>query len=103
MACSTRRGRLILLSFPPGLAGPAAHETLLFYGVVGTEVDAYLVRLSPILSWTRGSRRASGGGPWALSHRSRADKAGVGPLQRLGVDPLRQLALRDALRVAETV
>src|SRR6185312_2214253 len=44
-----------LLSFSPGLAGPAVHETLLFYGVVGIEVDFHLVRLSPILSWTRGS------------------------------------------------
>ena len=53
--CPLSKSKLIVLSFPPGLAGPAAHETLLFYGVVGTEVDAYLVRLSPILSWTRGS------------------------------------------------
>ena len=37
--------------FSPGLAGPAAHETLLFYGVVGTEVGFVLVRLSP--RWQR--------------------------------------------------
>ena len=39
-----------------GLAGPAAHETLLLCGcVVGTEVGILLVRLSPPFSWTRGS------------------------------------------------
>ena len=44
------------LSFPPGLARSAAHETLLLCGrVVGTEVGICLVRLSPQLSWTRGS------------------------------------------------
>ena len=43
-------------SSPSGLAGPAAHETLLLCGrVVGTEVGIPLVRLSPSFSWTRGS------------------------------------------------
>ena len=47
-------------SFPSGLAGPAAHETLLLCGcVVGTEVGIRLVRLSPMRSWTRGSLRTS--------------------------------------------
>src|SRR6266853_1277777 len=47
---------LAQLSSPPGFAGPAAHETLLLCGrVVGTEVGNPLVRLSPKLSWTRGS------------------------------------------------
>src|SRR5580704_11739821 len=46
----------VLISSPPGLAGPAAHETLLFCGrVVGTEVAIRLVQLSPFISWTRGS------------------------------------------------
>ena len=39
------------LSCPPDLAGPAAYETLLFYGLVGTEVGFVLVRLSP--RWQR--------------------------------------------------
>jgi len=51
--CVDKRNAIVLLSFSPGLAGPAAHETLLFYGVVGTKVDFHLVRLSPLLSWTR--------------------------------------------------
>jgi len=43
-------------SFPSGLAGPAAHETLPFCGrAVGIEVGIPLVRLSPRFSWTRGS------------------------------------------------
>jgi hypothetical protein len=47
---------IFLISSPPGLAGPAAHETLLFCGrVVGTEVAIRLVQLSPFISWTRGS------------------------------------------------
>ncbi len=46
----------VLFSFPSGLAGPAAHETLPFCGhVVGIEVGIRLVRLSPLFSWTRGS------------------------------------------------
>ena len=45
-----------LFSFPSGLAGPAAHETLPFCGrVVGIEVGIRLARLSPLFSWTRGS------------------------------------------------
>jgi hypothetical protein len=45
-----------LFSFPSGLAGPAAHETLPLCGrVVGIEVGIRLVRLSPLFSWTRGS------------------------------------------------
>src|SRR5215471_8631488 len=44
------------ISSPPGLAGPAAHETVLLCGrVVGTEVGISLVQLSPPISWTRGS------------------------------------------------
>jgi hypothetical protein len=45
------------LSFPSGLARPAAHETSCYPRpcVVGTEVGVFLVRLSPQLSWTRGS------------------------------------------------
>jgi hypothetical protein len=65
----------LLLSFSPGLAGPAAHKTLLFYGVVGTEVDFDLVRLSPILSWTRGSWSTSDcchGPSLAPEHASRS-------------------------------
>ena len=55
-----RRGRatnqVFRFSSPSGLAGPAAHETLLLCGcVVGTEVGILLVRLSPSFSWTRGS------------------------------------------------
>jgi hypothetical protein len=47
-------------SSPSGLAGPAAHETLLLCGcVVGTEVGILLVRLSPSFSWTRGSLSTS--------------------------------------------
>ena len=43
-------------SSPSGLAGPAAHETLLLCGcVVGIEVGILLVRLSPRFSWTWGS------------------------------------------------
>jgi hypothetical protein len=43
---------LFLSSSPPGLAGPAAHETLLLCGrVVGTEVGIPLVRLSPLSSY----------------------------------------------------
>ena len=53
-------GRPFRFSSPPGLAGPAAHETLLFCGcVVGTEVGILLVRLSPSFSWTRGSLSTS--------------------------------------------
>ena len=48
--------RAFHFSFPSGLAGPAAHETLLLCGcVVGIEVGIHLVRLSPTFSWTRGS------------------------------------------------
>ena len=55
-AAASDRRRRFLFSSPPGLAGPAAHETLLLCGrVVGTEVGIPLVRLSPIFSWTRGS------------------------------------------------
>ena len=50
----------IRFSSPSGLAGPAAHETLLLCGcVVGTEVGILLVRLSPSFSWTRGSLSTS--------------------------------------------
>src|SRR5208282_4444180 len=53
-------GRCLRFSSPPGLAGPAAHETLLLCGcVVGTEVGIPLVRLSPSFSWTRGSLSTS--------------------------------------------
>ena len=42
------RRRRFRFSSPPGLAGPAAHETLLVCGrVVGTEVGFPLVRLKP--------------------------------------------------------
>ena len=52
--------RQFLFSSPSGLAGPAAHETLLLCGcVVGTEVGILLVRLSPSFSWTRGSLSTS--------------------------------------------
>src|SRR5215471_3747286 len=44
-------------SFPPGLTRPTAHETYFatLPDVVGTEVGIRLVRLSPHISWTRGS------------------------------------------------
>ena len=55
-ATAAGRRRPFLFSSPSGLAGPAAHETLLLCGrVVGTEVGILLVRLSPLFSWTRGS------------------------------------------------
>ena len=54
------RCRRFHFSSPSGLAGPAAHETLLLCGcVVGTEVGILLVRLSPSFSWTRGSLSTS--------------------------------------------
>src|ERR1700726_4592454 len=46
-----------VLSFSPGVARPAVDQTLLAWSCgVGTEVDHSLVRLSPFLSWTRGSQ-----------------------------------------------
>src|ERR1700686_5810880 len=50
---TTTDATIFLFSFPSGLAGPAAHETLPFCGrVVGIEVGIRLVRLSPLFSWT---------------------------------------------------
>jgi hypothetical protein len=49
-----------VLSSTPGVAGPAGHETRLpCGGGDGTEVGNRLVRLSPFLSWTRGSLSTS--------------------------------------------
>ena len=58
--CGCWAPSLLRFSSPPGLAGPAAHETLLLCGcVVGTKVGILLVRLSPSFSWTRGSLSTS--------------------------------------------